>query len=103
MIDLYQKQGISRIAGTAKSSEAFLPAMARQPITRKWTTDDHVKLRRLWNKPLSIASIARRMGRSRETIKEKAEALALPPKTGALRQFNLPMAKKHSRRHATGA
>jgi hypothetical protein len=55
--------------------------MAREPIIRKWSAEDDAMLRRLWEKPLSIGSIARRMGRSHETIVAKARALGLPAKT----------------------
>jgi hypothetical protein len=80
----------------SKSYTAFPPAMPRQPLTSKWTAEDDAKLRRLWEKPISIGSIAMRMARSRETIREKAQGLGLPPKRRPVnaRQFRLPFRER---------
>jgi hypothetical protein len=64
--------------------------MARQPIHRKWSDEEDEKLRRLWPQPLTVKSIAARMGRSPDTIARKANALGLPPKRPQLPTWRAP-------------
>jgi len=54
--------------------------MPRKPIYAPWTTEVDELLRRLWDRPLTIAAIARRMRRHPGTIQAKAAALGLSPR-----------------------
>ena len=51
--------------------------MPRSLLHKPWTIRDDEALRRLWRKRTSVSTIARRMGRSYDTIKTNAARLGL--------------------------
>lgn len=47
----------------------------------KWTPDQEDLLRRLWSQGMPTATVADRLGRTRDAINKKAKALGLPART----------------------
>jgi hypothetical protein len=65
----------------ANMPRTFSVAMQRERIIKRWTTDEHDRLRSLWALPLSTRLIALRMRRSKDTVMKKAREMGLPMKT----------------------